>query len=59
LNDRVGVLAEIVMEATSADARVVTDLERLQLTFHVNDHATAVFRATRGIPGGVPRASAR
>lgn len=38
LNDRVSVLAEIVMEASSADTRVVTDLERLQLTFDVNEH---------------------
>jgi hypothetical protein len=38
LNDRVSVLAEIVMEASGANTRVVTDLERLQLTFRVNDH---------------------
>jgi len=37
LNDRVSVLAEIVMEASGANTRVVTDLERLQLTFRVND----------------------
>jgi hypothetical protein len=38
LNDRVSVLAEIVMEASGANTRVVTDLERLQLTFRFNDH---------------------
>ena len=38
LNDRVGVLAEIVMESSGDNTRVVTDLERLQLTFRVNDH---------------------
>jgi hypothetical protein len=38
LNEWVSVLAEIVMEGSSADTRVVTDLERLQLTFRMNDH---------------------
>ena len=38
LNDRVSVLAEIVMEASGANTRVVTDLERLQLTFRFNDY---------------------
>jgi hypothetical protein len=38
INDRVSVLAEIVMEASAANTRVVTDLERLQLTYRLNDH---------------------
>lgn len=38
VSDRVSVLAEIVMEASGANTRVVTDLERLQLTFRLNDH---------------------
>jgi hypothetical protein len=38
INDRVSVLAEVVMEATNPYTRVTTDLERLQLTFHLNDH---------------------
>jgi hypothetical protein len=37
LSERVNVLAEIVMEA-SRNTRVVTDLERLQLTFRLDDH---------------------
>jgi hypothetical protein len=37
INDRVSVLAEIVLEASGADTSVVTDLERLQLTFHLDD----------------------
>jgi hypothetical protein len=37
INDRVSVLAEIVLEASGANTRVVTDLERLQLTFHLDD----------------------
>lgn len=42
LNDRISVLAEVVMEG-SVDTRVVTDLERLQLTYRWNDslHVTA------------------
>lgn len=38
VSDRISVLAEIVMEASGANTRVVTDLERLQLTFRLNDH---------------------
>lgn len=38
INDRVSVLAEVVMEASGADTEVVTDLERLQLTFRVADY---------------------
>jgi hypothetical protein len=38
LNDRVSVLAEIVLEASGANTQVVTDLERLQLTFRVADY---------------------
>jgi hypothetical protein len=37
LNDRVSVLAEIVLEASGANTQVVTDLERLQLTFRADD----------------------
>jgi hypothetical protein len=37
LSERVSVLAEVVMEA-SRNTRVVTDLERLQLTFRFDDH---------------------
>jgi hypothetical protein len=37
INERVSVLAEIVLEASGANTRVVTDLERLQLTFHLDD----------------------
>lgn len=37
LSERVSVLAEIVMEG-SRDTRVVTDLERLELTFRLNDN---------------------
>jgi hypothetical protein len=36
LTDRINVLAEVVMEA-STDTRVVTDLERLQLTYRFDD----------------------
>jgi hypothetical protein len=38
INDRVSVLAEVVMEASAANTRVVTDLERLQLTYRLNDY---------------------
>jgi hypothetical protein len=38
INDRVSVLAEVVMEASGANTRVITDLERLQLTYRLNDH---------------------
>lgn len=38
INDRVSVLAEVVMEASGANTEVVTDLERLQLTFRVADY---------------------
>lgn len=38
LHERVSVLAEIVMEASSTNTQVTTDLERLQLTYHLNDH---------------------
>jgi hypothetical protein len=37
LNERVSVLAEIVLEASGVNTQVVTDLERLQLTFRVDD----------------------
>lgn len=37
LNERVSVLAEIVLEASGANTQVVTDLERLQLTFRADD----------------------
>ena len=37
LHERVSVLAEVVMEASSSDTRVVTDLERLQITFRFSD----------------------
>jgi hypothetical protein len=37
VNDHISVLAEIVMEASGANTRVVTDLERLQLTYRLND----------------------
>jgi hypothetical protein len=37
VSERVSVLAEVVMES-SLTTRVVTDLERLQLTFRLNDH---------------------
>ena len=33
LNERVSVLAEVVLEAGGSNTRVVTDLERLQITF--------------------------
>jgi len=38
INDRVSVLAEIVLEASAANTQVTTDLERLQLTHRLNDH---------------------
>src|SRR4051812_33700853 len=38
INDRVSVLAEIVLEASAANTQVTTDLERLQLTYRLNDH---------------------
>ena len=38
INDRVSVLAEVVLEASAANTRVTTDLERLQLTYRFNDH---------------------
>ena len=38
LNERVSVLAEVVMEGSGANTRVVTDLERLQLTYRLDDH---------------------
>jgi hypothetical protein len=38
INDRVSVLAEIVLEASAATTEVTTDLERLQLTYHLDDH---------------------
>jgi hypothetical protein len=38
LNDHFSVLAEIVMESSGANTRVITDLERLQVTFRLNDH---------------------
>lgn len=37
LNDHFSVLAEVVMEAGSANTRVATDLERLQVTYRLND----------------------
>jgi hypothetical protein len=37
LHERVSVLAEVVMEASSSNTRVVTDLERLQITFRFSD----------------------
>jgi hypothetical protein len=37
LGERVSVLAEIVLEGNSASTEVVTDVERLQLTFRFND----------------------
>jgi hypothetical protein len=38
LSERVSVLAEVVLEA-STETDVVVDLERLQLTYRLNDHA--------------------
>ena len=38
INDRVSVLAEVVIEASAATTEVTVDLERLQLTYHFNDH---------------------
>ena len=38
LSDHISVLAEIVMEAGGTNTRVVTDLERLQVTFRLNDN---------------------
>src|SRR5262245_17222022 len=37
INDRVSVLAEVVMEASAADTQVAVNLERLQLTYRLND----------------------
>ena len=37
INDRVSVLAELVVEASAATTEVTTDLERLQLTYRLND----------------------
>jgi hypothetical protein len=37
LNERVSVLAEVVLEAGGANTQVVTDLERLQITFRSSD----------------------
>jgi hypothetical protein len=37
INDRVSVLAEVVTEASAADTRVIVNLERLQLTYRLND----------------------
>ncbi len=37
LGERVSVLAEIVLEGNSATTEVVTDVERLQITFRFND----------------------
>ena len=38
INDRVSVLAEVVLEASASNTQVTTDLERLQLTYRLNDH---------------------
>jgi hypothetical protein len=38
INDRVSVLAEVVIEASSATTEVTVDLERLQLTYRANDY---------------------
>ena len=38
INDRVSVLAEVVLEASGVNTQVTTDLERLQLTYRFNDH---------------------
>jgi hypothetical protein len=38
INDRVSVLAEIVLEASGVNTQVTTDLERLQLTYRLNDY---------------------
>ena len=38
INDRVSVLAEVVLEASAATTEVASDLERLQLTCRFNDH---------------------
>jgi hypothetical protein len=37
LHERVSVLAEVVLEAGGSNTRVVTDLERLQITFRLSD----------------------
>ena len=37
INDRVSLLAEVVTEASAADTRVAVNLERLQLTYRLND----------------------
>jgi len=38
INDRVSVLAELVVEASAATTKVTADLERLQLTYRMNDY---------------------
>jgi hypothetical protein len=38
INDRVSVLAEVVLEASAATTEVTTDVERLELTYRLNDH---------------------
>jgi len=38
LNEHFSVLAELVLEASAGDTRVTTDLERLMLTYRMNDH---------------------
>src|SRR5262245_25455633 len=38
INDRVSVLAEVVLEASGSNTEVTTDLERLQLTYRADDH---------------------
>jgi hypothetical protein len=38
INDRVSVLAEVVLESSAENTEVTTDLERLQLTYRMNDH---------------------
>lgn len=38
INERVSVLAEVVMEGSGTNTRVTVDLERLQLTYRFNDH---------------------
>jgi len=38
INDRVSVLAEVVLEASGVNTQVTTDLERLQLTYRLNDY---------------------
>jgi hypothetical protein len=38
INERVSVLAEVVLEASGSNTRVTTDLERLQFTYRFDDH---------------------